>query len=420
MTIAPTPRLAGRYTLLEQIAYSALAEEWLAHDEVLGREVAVKVMAPNVGGDPRALARFRQESGRAAKLSHPGIAGVYDYGEQAGRAFLVIELVGGEPLSELLRREGPLQPARALDLVGQVAQALQGAHDQGVVHGDVQADNIIVRADGVAKVTDFGLARALEAAPGRGQGAAPVDPAGDVYALGLLAYECLIGSRAFEAATAVSTALAQCHQPPPELAGELPHPIRELVEQALAEHVADRIGTAGEFARRALALSARYPELAAQPARTPTIPATRPLPAASRPRPTGTRAEPSQRHVRWVLIGVATVVVLLGFLGLRACATQARAPVARRTVSPSARLVPGLADRYLGQPFATVNTALQKLGFRVAQQSSVTGAEPTGTVLSVTPAGYAPAGGTATVTVATAPIPPPSGSRGHGGQRHGD
>ena len=164
---APVPDLtiAERYRLVERIAVGGMGTVWQARDELLDRFVAVKILKEEYAADPSFLERFRREARHTASLSHAGIANVFDYGEVGDTAYLVMELVPGEPLSAILAREGALPARRALDVVGQTGLALQAAHDAGVIHRDVKPGNLIVRPDGVVKVTDFGIARAVDAAP---------------------------------------------------------------------------------------------------------------------------------------------------------------------------------------------------------------------------------------------------------------
>lgn len=157
--------LADRYRLGPRIATGGMGEVWRAKDVVLDRDVAVKTLRAEFTDDQDLRSRFRAEARHAARLSHPGIASVYDFGESADRAWLVMELVEGEPLSAVLHREGALGPERTLDLIAQTAAALQVAHDGGVVHRDVKPGNLLLRPDGVVKVTDFGIASAVDAAP---------------------------------------------------------------------------------------------------------------------------------------------------------------------------------------------------------------------------------------------------------------
>ncbi len=278
MSAPTTPRpgaeglIGDRYELVERIAVGGMGEVWSAVDLVLGREVAVKLLRAEYVDDPEFRSRFRAEARHAAGLSHPGIASVYDFGEQSEphpAAWLVMELVPGEPLSALLRRTPRLLPAHALDVVGQAALALEAAHQAGVVHRDVKPGNLLVRPDGVVKVTDFGIARAANAVPvtrtGTMVGTAhylspeqaagrPATPASDVYCLGLVAYECLAGRRPYTADSPVAVAAAHLHQEPPPLSADVPAAVRALVLRALAKDPAARPQHAGELGREAYAL----------------------------------------------------------------------------------------------------------------------------------------------------------------------
>src|SRR4051812_31725747 len=236
MSLAPHTPVNGRYTLQQRIAVGGMGEVWRAQDEVLGRAVAVKVLKEEYAADPNFLSRFRNEARHAAGLSHPGIANVFDYGEVGDTAYLVMELVAGEPLSALLGREGRLDAGRTLDIVGQAALALQAAHDAGVVHRDVKPGNLLVRPDGGVKVTDFGIARATDATPltrtgllvgtaayvsPEQAGGRTVTPASDIYSLGVVAYECLAGRRPFVADSPMAVAMAHLNDTPPALPGEV-------------------------------------------------------------------------------------------------------------------------------------------------------------------------------------------------------
>src|SRR6266496_3311337 len=257
-TLAPEVLLAGRYRLVHRLASGGMGQVWRAEDKVLGRPVAVKLLSSEFAEDRAFLDRFRTEARRTAALSHPGIASVFDYGETGEpnpTAYLVMELVEGAPLSAVLAREGRLDPERALDVVAQAALALGAAHRAGVVHRDVKPSNLLIRRDGVVKVTDFGIARMIGEAPRSEIGLVvgtdaylspeqvacrPVTPASDVYALGVVAYECLAGRRPFTGEHPVAVALAhQRHRPPP-LPSDVPEPVRALVEQAMAKDARTR------------------------------------------------------------------------------------------------------------------------------------------------------------------------------------
>ncbi|MFI0448332.1 serine/threonine-protein kinase [Actinomadura sp. 6N118] len=259
--------LNERYRLLELLATGGMGEVWRAQDEALAREVAVKLLRQELVSDDRACGRFGAEARFAAGLQHGGIAQVYDYGEQDGRAYFVMELVPGEPLSALLDRTGALTPEATLDLVAQAARALAVAHDHGIVHRDVKPANLMIAADGTVKITDFGIARALSATSSQTQtgmvmGTAhyispeqasgqEITPASDLYSLGVVAYECLTGNAPFDADTPVGIALKHVRDAPPELPSAVPATVRSLISTLLAKTPAERPAGAKQVAEQA-------------------------------------------------------------------------------------------------------------------------------------------------------------------------
>lgn len=262
-------RLGNRYLLISRIAAGGMGEVWRARDELLGREVAVKVLHSHIHADPAFRGRFRNEARITAGLADPGIAQIFDYGEQADRAYLVMELVHGEPLSTILVRNGPLGAEVTLDVLHQTAKALHAAHSSGVIHRDIKPGNLLVTHEGTIKVTDFGIARAMEAAPvtqtGTVLGTAqyvspeqaqglPLTPSTDLYSLGVVAYECLSGRAPFHGDSAVAIALRHLGEQPPALGVDVPAPVRELVAALLAKDPAHRPGSARELADRAYVL----------------------------------------------------------------------------------------------------------------------------------------------------------------------
>jgi hypothetical protein len=272
-TVAPEVVLAGRYRLVRRLASGGMGQVWRANDEILGRPVAVKLLRSEYAEDPEFVDRFRAEARRTAALSHPGIASVFDYGEtgdpenEGTTAYLVMELVEGEPLSALLAREGRLSPAHALDVLAQAALALDSAHLAGVVHRDVKPSNLLLRRDGVVKVTDFGIAHAADEAPRTEAGLVvgtaaylspeqvacrPATPASDVYALGVVAYECLAGRRPFTGDHPIALALAHRRSEPPPLPEDVPEAICELVTWTLSKAPSARPHSAGALGRQAL------------------------------------------------------------------------------------------------------------------------------------------------------------------------
>ena len=252
--------LAGRYRLTDRIAAGGMGEVWRGQDDLLNRAVAVKLLPTGRAGDEAFLARFRAEARYAASLSHPGIARVYDYGESSefGGAYLVMELINGEPLSAILARAGRLSPDATLDIVSQSARALDAAHQAGIVHRDIKPGNLLVAAGGTTKITDFGIATAVAAAqashltetgmvmgtamyvsPEQATGAQVTDSS-DIYSLGVVAYECLAGHPPFTASEPLAIAFAHKHEPVPGLPPDVPQPVSDLVYHMLAKTPEER------------------------------------------------------------------------------------------------------------------------------------------------------------------------------------
>ncbi|ROQ03561.1 serine/threonine-protein kinase [Rathayibacter sp. PhB93] len=259
----------GRYELQSRIAIGGMGEVWQATDLVIGRTIAIKILKDEYLGDPGFLERFRAEARHAALVNHEGIANVYDYGEEDGSAYLVMELVPGEALSTVLERERVLSTDKVLDIVAQTALALHAAHAAGLVHRDVKPGNLLITPDGRVKITDFGIARIADQVPltatGQVMGTVqylspeqasgqPASPATDIYSLGIVAYECLAGRRPFTGESQVAIAMAQINDTPPELPVTVAEPVRNLVYSCIAKKPVDRPATAAHLARAAQAL----------------------------------------------------------------------------------------------------------------------------------------------------------------------
>ncbi|MDR6867929.1 serine/threonine-protein kinase [Microbacterium resistens] len=259
----------GRYELQSRIAIGGMGEVWEATDHVIGRTVAIKILKDEYMGDPGFLERFRAEARHAALVNHEGIASVFDYGEENGSAYLVMELVPGEALSTILEREGSLSADKTLDIVAQTASALQAAHAAGLVHRDIKPGNLLITPDGRVKITDFGIARIADQVPltatGQVMGTVqylspeqasghPASPATDIYSLGIVAYESLAGKRPFTGESQVAIAMAQINEQPPPLAPTVPVPVQNLVMAMIAKKPADRPTSAATVARAAQAL----------------------------------------------------------------------------------------------------------------------------------------------------------------------
>jgi len=412
MTAAVGTRLAGRYVLEERIAGGGMGEVWRARDEVLERTVAVKLLRREHADDADFIGRFREEARHAASLTHPGIASVYDYGEQpgddepGGTPYLVMEYVDGETLSSLLSRAGgPLGASQALDIVGQAAFALQAAHDAGIVHRDVKPGNLMVRRDGLVKVTDFGIARAQGAggrtrtgdvigtahylSPEQAEGRSAT-PASDIYALGVVTYEALAGRRPFAGEAPVSVALAHVRTEPPPLPDDVPGPVRDLVAHAMRKDPAARPASAGEFGRTAMALASDPSGTAttvvrrAAPATTQTTPAPAPAPAPPEP-----RHAPGQRRVRNRMIAAGAVVVLIGGLLLW-------------LLTPARAELPDVTNI----PVAKARSALTAAGMHVTTKTQHDAGHPAGVVIWQQPAPHTTVdkGSTVTLVLASGPL----------------
>lgn len=307
--------LSGRYRLQRLIATGGMGQVWEATDSRLGRRVAVKVLKQEFSSDPEFLERFRAEARTVAMLNHPGIAAVHDYGEtdmdgEGRTAYLVMELINGEPLNSVIKRTGRLSLRHALDMLEQTGRALQVAHAAGLVHRDVKPGNILITPTGQVKLTDFGIAKAVDAAPvtqtgmvmGTAQYIAPEQALGedataasDVYSLGVVGYEAVSGKRPFTGDGALTVAMKHIKETPAPLPADLPPNVRELIEITLVKNPGMRYRTGGQFADAVAAVrSGRRPP---RPNAAPTIKATPsaiPVTAAKRA-PAEVRSAPAVR-----------------------------------------------------------------------------------------------------------------------------
>ncbi len=354
MITAPGMALGNRYRLDRRIAIGGMGEVWQAYDESLTRPVAVKVLRDEYAGDSGFLARFRTEARNSAALSHPNIATLLDYGEQGGSAYLVMELVVGEPLSDVLERTPVLTAAHLVPVLAQTARGLGAAHAAGVVHRDVKPGNILIARGGRVKITDFGVSRAVGqptmTASGMVMGTAQylspeqavgraATPLSDLYSLGVVAYEALVGHRPFTGPTAVDIAIAHVNDPVPPLPATVDGPLGALVMRLLDKDPAARPQSADELAELLDRLVARTPPAGVpvvvsasagaggRPAPPPSYPPARPVRppmprrtttarhgAASQP---ATTASVGRRLGRWrwpVLVVVLLLLLALGAL----------------------------------------------------------------------------------------------------------
>jgi eukaryotic-like serine/threonine-protein kinase len=324
-------RFGDRYSVIERAGSGGMAEVYRARDELLGREVAVKVLSRRLSTDRTFVERFRREAQSAANLNHPNVVALYDFGRDGGTYFIVMEYIDGKPLADIIRAEGPLMPERAAEVASDVAAALDRAHAAGLVHRDIKPSNIMINSAGQTKVTDFGIARAMTTegeqtmtqtgmvigtaaylSPEQAQGD-PVDARSDVYALGCVLYEMLGGRPPFEGDTPLSIAYKHVREnpaPPSTNNPDVPQVLDAVVMKALAKNPDNRYQSAGEFRDDLQRFLSGQP-VHATPLLATATPSTQVLDEAGE--------APPEEKKRWpaillILLGLALLALILFFL----------------------------------------------------------------------------------------------------------
>lgn len=427
----------GRYKLVSRIAIGGMGEVWQAHDEVILRDVAIKILKPEYLGDPGFLERFRTEARHAARVNHDGIANVFDYGEDSGSAFLVMELVPGDSLAKILERDKSLPTDKVLDIVAQTARALFAAHEEGMVHRDIKPGNLLITPDGHVKITDFGIARVADqvslTATGQVMGTVqylapeqatgkPASPATDIYSLGIVAYEALAGKRPFTGESQMAIAMAQINETPPPLPSNIDQRVQNLILGCLAKKPNQRPESALVLAHRAESLMSYAPTRSVA---TKVI-AQANLNDRTTVIPTFEETKPKQPAV-WPWIAVIGLIIVSGLALVAAMVfgainqepeptftpiTPSTSPTASAT--PTSTTVILLTTDVVGLPIDQVSAELEALGLFVelVAGESVDPLDPkVNTVYDAAPLGTMPTGTTVRLLYyapSSEPTPSPS------------
>lgn len=353
--------LSGRYRLVEKVGEGGMGTVYVARDLELDRQVAVKLLASNLVHDEDVVVRFEREARLTAALDHPNIVPVYDVGRVDARPYIVMKLLQGDTLAAVLREKGGLTSDETQSLLRQLASGLDYLHAKGFIHRDIKAGNIFVGPGGLATILDFGILRSKSGsegltrtgmvmgtphymAPEQALGLKDVDHRVDLYALGVVLFECLTGTLPFEADSELRLIQMQAHAPPPDIIDRAPwisRPVADVVRKALAKSPTDRFDSGAELARaleNAYRTSKGHPAAPPRPSVSPAVPevgsSTSPslrklagsetpppvvmgvaLTPLTPPRATPPLATPPARPRRWLILGV---VVALAGLGLGA------------------------------------------------------------------------------------------------------
>ena len=378
------PNSLGRYELTAQIARGGMSDVFEARDRLLDRKVAVKILHDRYAETDTFVARFRKEARAVANLSHPNVVSVYDWGEEDGTYFMVMELVRGRSLRDIIQAEGKLLPRRATEIAAEIAKALDAAHRSGVIHRDIKPGNVLLTTDGTVKVTDFGVARARDASEGLTKvgsviGTAtyfspeqasgdPADERSDIYSLGVVLYEMLVGRPPFRGESAVSVAYQHVTAevvPPSRLNTDVSLELENVVMRALDKDPDRRYETAADIHHDLLVLlqgrpSPVSPAPVASPGRAnpaQDLPPPPPRDDAYRP-PRGQPRQPSQLPFILTAVLLAAGVVLGAYLLLNSLSNE---PAPSTTQPVVTIAVPDV----IGQSGDEALIVLQEAGFVV-------------------------------------------------------
>ena len=420
----------GRYELKARLAIGGMGEVWQAVDKVIERQVAIKILKEEYLGDKAFRERFRAEARHAALVNHEGIASVYDFGEEEGSAYLVMELVPGEALSTIIERERFLSAERVLDIVAQTASALHAAHQAGLVHRDVKPGNLLITPDGRVKITDFGIARAVDQVPltatgqvmGTVQYLSPEQASGksataltDIYSLGIVAYEALAGKRPFTGESQVAIAMAHIKNPPPPLPESIPLAVRNLILACLAKKPERRPTSARQLARAAIAITrgrvgealALVPAVDDEPHDMTEDTSTRILPVSVSTSDSVSPRRFARLPRTWTLVGlvVGLSVLLIGIVAALVFRPTEAAPSQTPTPSATSSSVPTptptdplsgnvmiTEDEFIGLTINQVNEKIDSMGLRLDAVTGniATSLDLVGTAYRVNPQGSVP------------------------------
>ena len=257
--------LGNRYEILEKIGVGGMATVYKARCKLLNRNVAIKVLKDEFANDAEFIKRFQIEAQAAASLSHPNIVSIYDVGNEDNMHYIVMELIEGETLKDIITRKGKLDWREAVDIAAQIAAGLAKAHANHIIHRDIKPHNIIITKDGVAKVTDFGIAKAVSNStinafgstigsvhyfsPEHARGGY-TDEKSDIYSLGVVLYEMVTGKLPFDGDTPVSVALKHIQETPKEpieINKDIPIGVNNIIMKAMAKDISERYQSAGEM-----------------------------------------------------------------------------------------------------------------------------------------------------------------------------